>query len=130
MVHCCKYMRKIEETFVFASNSNQHICRGKKVKHKLRLVPETVTSCKSNFKLKMDGRKIYYSWRSPYLVSVKHFLVIVFENIDKLLFDLKRNIIDNLVRFPMPLQRYRGTYTSHVAEIIIVQICQEKLFLF
>ena len=44
MAHCCKYTKGKEETFVFVSNSNQHDCRGKKVNHQLRLVPETVTS--------------------------------------------------------------------------------------
>ena len=43
MAHCCKYAKRKEETFDFVSNSNQHVCKGKKVNHQLRLVPETVT---------------------------------------------------------------------------------------
>ena len=30
MVHCCKYTKGKEDTFVFVSNSNQHVCKGKK----------------------------------------------------------------------------------------------------
>ena len=43
MTHCSKYTKGKEDTFVFVSNSNQHVCKGKKVNHQLRLVPETVT---------------------------------------------------------------------------------------
>ena len=44
MAHYCKYPNGKEDTFVFLSHSNQHVCKGKKVNHQLRLVPETVTN--------------------------------------------------------------------------------------
>ena len=44
MAHRCKYTKRAEETFDFVSNSNQHVCKGRKVNHRLRLVPETVTN--------------------------------------------------------------------------------------
>ena len=31
MAHCSKYTKGKKETFVFVSNSNQHVCKGKKV---------------------------------------------------------------------------------------------------
>ena len=43
MAHCCKYTKGKEETFVFVSHSNQHVCKGKNVNRQLRLVSETVT---------------------------------------------------------------------------------------
>ena len=44
MVHCCKYTRRKGRHICFVSNSNQQVCKGKKVKRQLRLVPETVTN--------------------------------------------------------------------------------------
>ena len=37
--------------FDFVSNSNQHVCKGKKVNHQLRLIPETINILKNYFSI-------------------------------------------------------------------------------
>ena len=44
MGHCVNTLRK-GRGVVFVSKLNQQVCKGQKVNHQIRLVPETVTIC-------------------------------------------------------------------------------------